>query len=230
LGLFIQPDWLDPTQPGVGLNRFAYSANDPVNLSDPNGNYAILGAVIGAGLNVVVDLAIAHRNGENYSFVDGLKSAAVGGASGFIGAGVAKTVYTSVKNIKNVYRANQVVHTSEIAKTTSGALGGFAAEATGSVVEQALKGQGVSGAEVIGDAVAGAVAGVVVSKSGLGQKVNDASVAIGGTATPLRITITEGVSEFADGMAGEPVKRLLDGLDDPKTKERADGDDKDDKE
>ncbi|MBU0644272.1 MAG: RHS repeat-associated core domain-containing protein [Alphaproteobacteria bacterium] len=38
LGLFIQPDWLDPTQPGVGTNRFAYSANDPVNLSDPSGN------------------------------------------------------------------------------------------------------------------------------------------------------------------------------------------------
>ncbi|MBU1280542.1 MAG: hypothetical protein KJ699_08070 [Alphaproteobacteria bacterium] len=38
LGLFIQPDWLDPTQQGVGLNRFAYSANDPVNLRDPGGN------------------------------------------------------------------------------------------------------------------------------------------------------------------------------------------------
>ena len=38
LGLFIQPDWLDPTQPGVGTNRFAYSFNDPVNLWDPNGN------------------------------------------------------------------------------------------------------------------------------------------------------------------------------------------------
>ena len=38
LGLFIQPDWFDPTQPGVGTNRFAYSANDPVNLMDPFGN------------------------------------------------------------------------------------------------------------------------------------------------------------------------------------------------
>jgi hypothetical protein len=38
--MFIQPDWLDPTQPGVGLNRVAYSANDPVNLRDPGGNQA----------------------------------------------------------------------------------------------------------------------------------------------------------------------------------------------
>jgi RHS repeat-associated protein len=38
LGLFTSPDWLDPPIPGVGTNRYAYSANDPVNLSDPNGN------------------------------------------------------------------------------------------------------------------------------------------------------------------------------------------------
>jgi len=36
--LFIQADWLDPTAPGVGTNRYAYSFNDPVNLSDPTGN------------------------------------------------------------------------------------------------------------------------------------------------------------------------------------------------
>ena len=38
LGIFISPDWLDPPEPGVGTNRYAYSFNDPVNLSDPNGN------------------------------------------------------------------------------------------------------------------------------------------------------------------------------------------------
>ncbi|MFY0616715.1 hypothetical protein [Shimia sp.] len=36
--MFIQPDWLDPTEPGGGTNRYAYSGNDPINSIDPNGN------------------------------------------------------------------------------------------------------------------------------------------------------------------------------------------------
>jgi pyocin large subunit-like protein len=35
---FISPDNMDPTLPGVGTNRYAYSQNDPVNKSDPNGH------------------------------------------------------------------------------------------------------------------------------------------------------------------------------------------------
>ena len=38
LALFIQPDWFEVTEEGVGTNRYAYSANDPVNKLDPNGN------------------------------------------------------------------------------------------------------------------------------------------------------------------------------------------------
>ena len=38
LGLFLQPDWFEVTQPGVGTNRFSYSGNDPVNWRDPGGN------------------------------------------------------------------------------------------------------------------------------------------------------------------------------------------------
>jgi len=35
---FISPDDWDPTKEGVGTNRYAYSSNDPVNKSDPNGH------------------------------------------------------------------------------------------------------------------------------------------------------------------------------------------------
>ena len=38
LGRFVSPDDWDPTKPGVGTNRYAYSANDPVNKADPNGH------------------------------------------------------------------------------------------------------------------------------------------------------------------------------------------------
>ncbi len=38
LGMFIQPDWFEVTDAGVGTNRYAYAANDPVNRLDPNGN------------------------------------------------------------------------------------------------------------------------------------------------------------------------------------------------
>ncbi len=39
LGRFIQPDWWEVTEKGVGTNRYAYSANDPVNMSDPSGHF-----------------------------------------------------------------------------------------------------------------------------------------------------------------------------------------------
>jgi RHS repeat-associated protein len=38
LGRFLSPDWWDPTAPSVGTNRYAYSANDPINTSDPGGH------------------------------------------------------------------------------------------------------------------------------------------------------------------------------------------------
>jgi RHS repeat-associated protein len=39
IGRFISPDTWDPTLQGVGTNRYAYSDNDPINKSDPNGHF-----------------------------------------------------------------------------------------------------------------------------------------------------------------------------------------------
>ncbi len=38
LGRFLTPDTWDPILAGVDINRYAYSLNDPVNLSDPLGH------------------------------------------------------------------------------------------------------------------------------------------------------------------------------------------------
>jgi RHS repeat-associated protein len=37
VGVFLSPDPLDPSIDGVGFNRFAYGAGDPINSSDPTG-------------------------------------------------------------------------------------------------------------------------------------------------------------------------------------------------
>jgi RHS repeat-associated protein len=42
-GRFISPDNLDPTDAGVGTNRYAYAGNDPINKSDPSGHDILYG-------------------------------------------------------------------------------------------------------------------------------------------------------------------------------------------
>jgi RHS repeat-associated protein len=53
LGMFIQPDWFEVTEAGVGTNRYAYAGNDPVNRLDPSGNedmFALMPAIRAADL------------------------------------------------------------------------------------------------------------------------------------------------------------------------------------
>ena len=85
LALFIQPDWLGVTEPGVGTNRYAYANNDPINKFDPNGNFfgliaGFIAQALGvesvlaiAAIGIGVDSAVALANGA--SLGDVVKSA-----------------------------------------------------------------------------------------------------------------------------------------------------------
>ena len=75
MAMFLQPDWWEVTEPGVGTNRYGYARNDPVNFRDSGGNCfwdvcvgegAFL-SVLGAFLASVfaADTAIDISNGGN---------------------------------------------------------------------------------------------------------------------------------------------------------------------
>lgn len=49
--MFISPDPMNPTHPGVGTNRYAYSHDDPINMSDPSGLATVFSDRDGDGLN-----------------------------------------------------------------------------------------------------------------------------------------------------------------------------------
>ena len=71
LGRFIQPDKLNPDISSVDINRYAYSLNDPVNKSDPNGQNALVLVGIGVlavGLAITVDQLSEEPTEINLSF------------------------------------------------------------------------------------------------------------------------------------------------------------------
>jgi hypothetical protein len=68
------------------FNRYAYTFNDPVNLTDPHGECPwCIGAFIGAAIEIGSQL---HANGGDFSSLDGgaiLKSAGAGALTGGLG-------------------------------------------------------------------------------------------------------------------------------------------------
>jgi len=73
LGRFLQPDWWEVRKKGVGTNRYAYSFNDPVNLSDPNGHFVWFipialsageWALVGLGIIATAEIATDAYDGQ----------------------------------------------------------------------------------------------------------------------------------------------------------------------
>ena len=99
LGMFLQPDWFEVTVPSVGTNRYSYSLNDPVNMSDPGGNCPVCIVVAVAYLlGISTDPANAPGPGDQILPADGggrMVVAAAAMAASSIGGPVVSTAITA---------------------------------------------------------------------------------------------------------------------------------------
>jgi len=84
-GRMLSPDNYVSTPFGTqGYNRYGYALNNPLTITDPDGEFIHI--VIGAAIGGVVNLGIKAFQGKIGSFSDGLKAFGVGALAGGLGA------------------------------------------------------------------------------------------------------------------------------------------------
>ncbi len=130
------------------FNRYSYGNNNPHKYVDPDGEFGIIGFVIGAAIEAAVQYVIT---GE-IDYKEVLIAGAVGAVTGGVGGSLAKSALTGTIS------AGRAVATTAVV--------GGVANAAGTVVEGALDGERATMTEVATSAALGAVGAGVGARIG----------------------------------------------------------------
>ncbi len=165
--LSIDPINFSPDAPYM-FNRYTYVNNDPVNMIDPDGEFGIFGAVLGAGIGALIETGTQlYKNGGDLGSLDGgaiFKSAVIGGAVGATGGLAGAVVTKGVTLARGAQGATQVLSTTGGA-VTQGAIIGAAGTAAGETTSQLIENGGnlsdLDGGAIVKAAGIGAMTGGV---------------------------------------------------------------------
>ncbi|KRS20750.1 hypothetical protein AAY72_12235 [Alishewanella sp. WH16-1] len=179
--------------PTMGFNRYAYANNNPYKYSDPDGQFiqAILGAVIGAGAELVAQTL----SGQDINWGKVGVSAAAGAVTGGISS-VYKGVFTASASVIEKGAASIVV--AGTAATTGGAVSAINSSADGNSTQQINRDAAVGA--VLSLAGPGKAAGGAIS-----QKISNTVSAMGKESNALTETLDGVVSGGVTNLINEQV-------------------------